>query len=294
MIHSMTGFGRAEVTAPKFVLRTEVRSVNNRGLKVVTRLHESFLGAEPRIEKIVREHVHRGSVQVAIAMEDLTGDPGYAFDVAALRRYSEQLDQVRQELQCVGNFTFDALISLPGTLRKTGALEEMPKAQWEACEDALRRALADMLHMREEEGAFLWREIEERRDLIRALLDQVETRVPDMVKEYSVRIQERLTRLLEAAGSGLSPDDFRREVAVYADRSDVSEEIARMRSHLSQVDGLAENGGPIGRRLEFIAQELFREANTIASKACDPKMVHLALDIKTEVEKLREQALNLQ
>ena len=290
----MTGFGRAEETRPTFVLRVEARSVNNRSLKVVTRLHDRLLGAEPRIEKLVRERVSRGTVQVVVAMEEISGDPGYTFDVSAMRKYAEALQQLRKELGCVGEVTFDTLVSLPGTLRKTADLAEMPAELWEACAQALGRSLDEMVAMREEEGGFLWNHIQERRALIEQALDRIQARLPAMIKEYADRLRGRLAKLLEAAETSLCHDDFRREIAIFADRSDISEEIARMRSHLSQFDDLAENDQPVGRKLEFIAQELFREANTIGAKACDARMVHDALDIKGEVEKLREQAINLE
>jgi len=294
MIRSMTGFGRAEMTRDGSVVRTEVRTVNNRNLKVILRLPERLACCESALEKLVQQRAARGTVYVTVAFECLAGDSGYSFDVAVMERYWRELAQVREQLESVGEVTLDTLASLPGVLRKTPILEDLPPATWAHVEAVVAQALDAMVAMRAEEGAFLWKDMLERRDAIGRLVDKVETHQPTMLEQYRKRLADRLNRLMEGVNSQLVPDELAREIALFADRSDISEEISRMRSHLQQIGELDSNDGPRGRRLEFITQEMFREANTMASKAADADTVRDILDIKVEVEKLREQATNVE
>ncbi|HRU06834.1 MAG TPA: DUF1732 domain-containing protein, partial [Candidatus Brocadiia bacterium] len=161
----------------------------------------------------------------------------------------------------------------------------------EAC---LREACAGMTAMREEEGRFLWNDILERCAVIEKLLAKVEARVPGMLDEFRERLAKRLSLLLAKMGDELRPEEIHREIALYTDRSDINEEISRMRSHLAQMRDCPASKEPVGRRIEFIVQEMFREANTMGSKSNDPDMIHDIVDMKSELEKLREQAFNIE
>jgi uncharacterized protein (TIGR00255 family) len=288
MIRSMTGFGFGSSETSRFALRAEVRSVNNRNLRVTLRLPERLQALEPEFEKMLREAMSRGTVTVVITVDDMSGDPGYALDTAAIQFYRDALKKVAK-----GPVPLAVLLTLPGTLRKK-PVEEIPDELVTAAREAMQRAIRQLVAAREAEGAFIWKDMTARCRAIAALLERVEARIPRMIEDYRRRLSDRLAKLLEGVGATITLEDVRKEVALFADRSDVSEEITRLRSHLALMAKADSRDEPYGRKLEFILQEMFREANTMGSKATDAEMVQEMLDIKSEIEKLREQALNVE
>jgi len=294
MARSMTGFGRGEARRGRFAVQAAVRSVNNRGLRVSLSLGERLQAMELDLQRLVRGRVSRGSVSVAVEAEELDATPGYVVDAAVIRYYWEALRGLRQELGLEEPLSLGLLATLPGAVRRRSEPGEIPEDLRLAAREAVEAALEVMVRARETEGRSTWKEVGLLCERIRELVGQVEARVPEMVEAYRVRLSERLGRLLERVESDLREEDLRRELAIYAERSDISEEIARLRGFLDMIQGLGAEEGPVGRRLEFIAQEMFREANTMASKAAGARIAQVALDIKTEVEKLREQAANIE
>jgi uncharacterized protein (TIGR00255 family) len=288
MIRSMTGFGLGSSDTGRFAVRAEVRSVNNRNLRVTLRLPERLQALEPEFEKMLRDAMSRGTVTATIMMDDLTGDPGYALDAAAIKFYRDALKKIEK-----GKAPLAVLITLPGAVRKK-PVEEIPDELATAARGAMRKAIQELVAAREAEGAFIWKEMTARARAVGALLERVEARIPRMIEEYRRRLSDRLAKLLDGIGAAITPEDVRKEVALFADRSDVSEEITRLRSHLALMAKADSQNEPYGRKLEFIMQEMFREANTMGSKATDAEMVQDMLDIKSEIEKLREQALNVE
>jgi uncharacterized protein (TIGR00255 family) len=289
MPKSMTGFGRGEAESETYSVRAEVRSVNNRNLRVIFRMPELLQALEADFNKVMREAAFRGSVTVTFNLEDLSGDPGYLIDTEALRHYRDTLLKLDPE----GNVPPASLVTLPGVLRKK-TTDEVAADLGPIVLSALEKALRALVASRETEGRFIWEDMIARCAVIRKLLQSIESRMPAMVEEYRARLAERLGNLLRGVSAELTQDDLRKEIALFADRSDISEELTRMRSHLELMEGLGGAEVPIGRKLEFITQEMFREANTMTSKASEAAIVHDALDVKAEVEKLREQALNIE
>jgi len=294
MIRSMTGFGRAEAQTETFSLRVEIRSVNNRNIRVSFRLPEKLQGLESELEKQLRKHIVRGSVNVAISLDELTPQSPYSIDADIVRRYRDELSALGKELGLSGEVSIDALMTLPGVIQKQRAIEDIPEALVGLLNRTLDEAASALVRMREQEGATIWKDIAARCERIGAIVAKVEARVPKMVEEYTSRLSERLRKLLQKVETGLNEEDFRREVALYADRSDISEEIVRLRSHVELMQGTDGGEEPCGRRLEFMAQEMFREANTMAAKSNDATMVQEILDIKGEIEKIREQVMNVE
>lgn len=294
MIRSMTGFGDAQASTQEFAVRVEVRSVNNRNLRVAFRLPDSLLGSEPSLEKKVRGFVSRGTVTIAMTLDDLTGEPGYVVDEVAIRRYRQALQTLGEESGMEGEVPLSVLITLPGVVRKSKSAEEIPEDLRNAVCEALHAALTGLVASREQEGEAIRKDIESRCEYVGTLLDSVERRAPKMVEEYRKRLSERLQKLLAGVESSLPEDELCRQVALFADRSDISEEISRMRSHLALMKGAGSGLEASGRKLAFISQEMFREANTMASKANDAETIAAVLDIKAEIEKIREQAMNVE
>ena len=288
MVRSMTGFGLGSSETGRFAVRAEVRSVNNRNLRVTLRLPERLQGLEPEFEKMLRDAMSRGTVTAAVAVDDMSGDPGYVLDTAAIEFYREALKKIGK-----GKAPLAVLVSLPGAIRKK-PVEEIPAELAAAVREAMQRAIKQLVAAREAEGAFIWKDMAARCRAIGAIVERVEGRVPRMIEEYRRRLSDRLAKLLNGIGATITQEDVRKEVALFADRSDISEEITRLRSHLALMAKADAQDEPYGRKLEFVIQEMFREANTMGSKATDAEMVQDMLDIKSEVEKLREQALNVE
>jgi len=288
MVRSMTGFGLGMSRTDRFAVRVEVRSVNNRNLRVTLRLPERLQGMEPELEKMFHNAVSRGAVSAAVSLDDVSGDPGYVLDTAAIQFYRKALRKIKAE-----KVPLSALIALPGVIRKKSA-EEVPEELAAAVRDAVKAAVQQFIAARETEGAFIWKDMTARCRTVSALVERIEARIPSVIEDYRRRLSDRLAKLLSGVGSSMSVEDLRKEVALFADRSDVSEEITRLRSHLALMAGPGGRDEPYGRKLEFITQEMFREANTMASKATDAEMVQEMLDIKSEIERLREQALNVE
>ena len=284
----MTGFGLGSSETGRFALRAEIRSVNNRNLRVTLRLPERLQALEPEFEKMLRDAMSRGTVTVAVTVDDTSGDPGYSLDTAAIEFYRDALKKIEKT-----KVPLSVLLTLPGAVRKK-PVEEIPDELAKAAREAMQRAVRQLVSAREAEGAFIWKDMTARCRAIGALVERVEGRIPRMIEEYRRRLSDRLAKLLEGVGTAITPEDVRKEVALFADRSDISEEITRLRSHLALLAKADSQNEPYGRKLEFIMQEMFREANTMGSKATDAEMVQDMLDIKSEIERLREQALNVE
>ncbi len=288
MVRSMTGFGLGSSQTGRFAVHAEVRSVNNRNLRVTLRMPDSLQAFEPEFEKMLRDAMSRGTVTAAVTVDDVSGDPGYVLDTAAIEFYREALKKIEK-----GKVPLAVLVSLPGVIRKK-PVEEVPVELVAAVREAMQRAVKQLVAAREAEGAFIWMDMTARCQAIGVLVERVEARIPRMIEEYRRRLSERLAKLLNGIGATITQEDVRKEVALFADRSDISEEITRLRSHLALMAKADAQDEPSGRKLEFVMQEMFREANTMGSKATDAEMVQDMLDIKSEIEKLREQALNVE
>jgi uncharacterized protein (TIGR00255 family) len=287
MIRSMTGFGRGQAGAGQFTVKAEARSVNNRNLRMVWRLPDRLQGMETDLEQLSREYLLRGTVTVAVTLDDNSGDTGYILDAAAIQHYRESLRAAGEEVP------LSVLLTLPGAIRRKSG-DEVPEELAAAVRDAVRAAMVELVAARAREGQFIWNDMLARCKTIGEIIDRVEKRGPQVVEEYRKRLGERLAKLLQGSGSPLAEEDFRREVALFADRCDISEETTRLRSHLALMSKAGAVSEAYGRKLEFLMQEMFREANTMGSKSNDSGIVHEVLDVKAEVEKLREQALNVE
>ena len=287
---SMTGFGRGEAAGARATVQAEVRSVNARHLKVSVRAPGDVEGVVPAIEALVRARVARGTVNVHVHLDRTAAGPGMRIDEEALRGYAEAALRALP-LDSRARLDAGALLRLPGVLVETtddDANDEAPAL----IESAVRAALDGLLDMRAREGEAL-------AGVLIGLLDDVESRanaigerVPDALAEHRARLAERIAALLDDSDV---PDELvARESAVLAERSDVAEELDRLTSHLAQARAAMSADGERGRRLEFLAQEMGREANTIASKSGDQDIRTHALEMRLVVDRLKEQAANVE
>jgi uncharacterized protein (TIGR00255 family) len=283
----MTGFGRASIEAGERRLRVEIRSVNHRGLDLKIRGTESdaYCGAE--ISRVVRAAVERGAVTVHVREESAGGAAG--IDEARVRAAYNVLEQLRQQLEIdepVGLSTVAAFM----TLGTGSALEG--EALWEALRPAVEAAIAELIATRQQEGQVLAADIGGHR----ARLVELAAALREATLPLAERFARRLTERLEAfrGQPGFEPGRMAQEAALMADRLDVSEELVRLETHLARAGELGAARGAVGRKLDFVIQEIGRELNTIASKAQDAGVAGLVIDAKAELERMREQAQNVE
>jgi uncharacterized protein (TIGR00255 family) len=296
---SMTGFGAAASDGPDGALRAEARSVNHRFLQLKLRLPDELAELEPRVEALARARLDRGAVTLTLELE--RGAPASAanFDAALARRYAEEARRVGRELGIGGELSLEALLALPGVVsaarpRDLGGADAALAARALATVEV---ALERLLEMRRAEGRALAADLEARAGELAATAAQLGARMPDAVRAQHDALRKRVAELL-GERAALAPADLARELALLADRADVSEELARVESHLAQLGRIlragAEKRQAVGRQLDFLVQELLREFNTAGSKCGDAAAAALVIEAKATLERLREQVQNVE
>jgi uncharacterized protein (TIGR00255 family) len=292
---SMTGFGRGSAGGEDFNVSVDLKTVNNRFLDVHLRVGAEMASVESLVRRRIGEKLSRGRVDVSINL-DRTNEMTYEVNRPLISGFIEAMRSVQREFNLAGEPDVNMLARLPGALqpvRDGGLTEEMTRG----IERAVDGALAELNQMREREGASLAAEMTTRLDAIERQVPIIETMAKELVEAYRARLQKRISEMLARDGLEIIELDQGRlaqEVAYLADRSDISEEIARLKSHVTQFRETISANGEAGKRLDFLTQELNREANTVLSKSTDLAIKEAALAIKTEVEKLREQVQNVE
>lgn len=288
----MTGYGRgdAEYAGAKFSV--ELNSVNRKSSDVVVNLPRDLAGLEPRIRKAIHEKITRGRLNVLIAyQESANGSRKLALDTALARSYHEAMLSLQSELSAPGEITIGTILQAPGVMRFSEQTIE-PEEAWPPLQRALGEALTELIKMREREGKHLAKDLIHRLKTMRKDIKAVRALHPEVTKKYRETLLERIAK----AGLDLALDDERllKEVSFFADRSDVSEELTRLESHLAQFAHHLRKNEPVGRTLEFITQEISRELNTLGAKANDALISQHVVASKAELEKIREQIQNLE
>jgi len=294
MALSMTGCGEGLARDEQGnTCRVEVRCVNNRFLKVALRAREGFSLLESRVEGVVRERVRRGAVQVAIDLVGPVAPASRGLDQVQLAAYLDQLEDFCATHDLPVPKSIDGLLALPGILIDSIPSQETIDAAWPLVTRALGEALDGLERMRRAEGDSMARDMLATCDEIRGLAATIRTRIPGVLADHRQRLRERVAKVVEQQGLALSDGDLAREIALLADRTDIAEELVRLESHLDQFARLLGEDSP-GRSLDFLSQELAREANTIGSKSADVPIAHAVVEVKTRVERLRELVQNLE
>jgi uncharacterized protein (TIGR00255 family) len=294
MIRSMTGFGEAEVETPVGVLRAEIRTVNHRFFSLNVRSPSALDRFEPKIREWLKDDLSRGHINLTYRIEGTDGEtgPALALDLDRARQYLRIFRELGQELGVPGDVTLEMLARQTDlVVRDTVEVPEIPE---DTVQDVTARAARAVVAMREREGRDLRADLEARLDAIASALDGIATDAPQRLVRERDRLRRSVTEL--AGDAAVDPDRLAREVALLADRWDISEEIVRLRSHLDHFRGMLEEDSaePVGKRLSFLVQEMHREANTIGSKANDAGIEHGVVAIKNEIERLREQVENVE
>jgi len=290
----MTGFGRAEVAGPTASLTVEARSVNHRHLDIAVRVPRALAAFELDVRRLVQTRLERGRVEVTV---QLTPAPGASsqtvgVDAALAAAYVARARELGNTLGVPGDVTLAWLLERPGVVRLDEAQAPAPEAAWPILAEAVGRALDALVARRAAEGEALAAELGALRADLQERVALITARMPAAVARYEERLRERIRGLL--AGAAVDEGRVLTEVAIWAEKTDVQEELARLRAHLTELGQVLERGGPAGRALDFLMQELNREVNTIASKADDLEVSQAALAAKGVVEKMREQAQNLE
>ena len=293
MIQSMTGFGAGECVDQEVAYAAELRSVNNRYLKLSLKLPDRFSFAEASVEKLLRSRLSRGSVTYALRVRDERATAG-AVSLAALQAYVEQLARVEVSAGVQRTIDLASLVTLPGVCQMPEVDEEARAQQLVVIERVTVSALDQLAEMRLQEGRALCDDLLQACGSLREQVDQIRTAAPRVIGEYHQRLSQRVALLLKESNLKLDEDSLRREVAIFAERCDVSEELARLGSHLDQFAELCRRDEQVGRKLDFLTQELLREANTIASKSNDAQITRCVLEAKVLVDRLREQVQNVE
>lgn len=291
-VRSMTGFGSAQARIGDRVFVIELRSVNHRYCDVRVHLPPELTGLEGRIEALVRRRVERGRVEVGVEVSFAPGaiaEP--RIDLARARGYRAALDRLAADLGIPAAVSLELIASAPGVVRPPDLTVDLDELST-ALEPAFEAALRDLLAMRDREGEALAAELQRRLVRAQGLVGAVRSHLPGSAKERRARLEARMNELL--GDRALDPGRLAMELAVLADRADVSEELARLDSHFAQLELLRSALEPVGRKLDFLLQELNREANTIGSKTASAAIAHVIVELKAELERMREQVQNVE
>lgn len=294
MVKSMTGFGRSEYTDDRRVVTAEVKSVNHRYCDISVRMPRKYSFAEEKIKSTAKKIIRRGKIEISVTVEN-TGDNDVSIKLnhAMAKRYAESLEELKGFLGMDDSVSLEYIASLPDVLKAVPDVEdedEITRVLCAAVEEAVKRHD----EMRITEGAKLAEDILMRADLIAGLVKEIEERSPQTVSEYAEKLRARITEMI--GGTIVATEErILLEAAVFADKVNVTEETVRLASHIQQLKKIiSESGQPDGKKLDFLVQEMNREANTIGSKANDLTITGNVLAIKSEIEKIREQVQNIE
>lgn len=294
MIRSMTGYGSAELADAGIAYAVEIRSVNHRYLKLSIRLPERLSFAEPHVDRLLRHRLSRGSVTYSLRVREEQDDLAAGVDRAVLQSYVNQICGVTVPQGVQVTLDLAQVAALPGVCVPPETDDAARQRYLAAIEQVTARALDSLMTMRTEEGKALRADMLDACGQVRGLLDGIREASPRVVLEYQDRLRDRVQQLLSNGGYKLEEDGLMREVAIFAERCDISEELARLSSHLDQFRQLCDRPEEVGRTLDFLAQELLREANTIAAKSNDGQIARSIIEVKALIDRLKEQVQNVE
>jgi uncharacterized protein (TIGR00255 family) len=290
----MTGFGDGRSQSERVAAAVEVRAINNRYLKITAKLPDAYAALEGEVEKTVREAISRGTVMVAVRVDRLGIDQRYLLNRKVLEDYWRQIHQVVELIPSAASPDFGSLLQLPGVITEEGHAGDEAEADWPVLRAALRQALDKLGEFRVVEGRSMEQDLRVNAQIIREQLDQVASYAPQVVRDFRDRLLERVRELVAATDASVGSSDLIREVSIYSERCDINEEITRLRSHLEQFAAFLVQDSSQGRKLEFLSQEMFREVNTIGSKANHVPIAHCVVEMKAAIEKMREILQNVE
>jgi len=291
---SMTGYGRGECAQDGFKVTVELSSVNRKQTEISVYLPRELEALESRIRDEINRRVARGRLTVKVSMHAADGSSTgrVRLNVPLAKAYARELNRLAKELKLAGAVTIEALLRAPGVLQTDEGLTDA-EAFWPAVEKSLNKGLDALVKMREREGTHLTRDLQKRIAVVEKSVERVQKQAPEVVKRFQEQLRERI-RNAGLEMPGVDDERLLKEVVYFADRSDISEELTRLQSHFQQFDDCVKSREPVGRTLDFLAQEMNREVNTIGSKANDAVISREVVTLKAELEKFREQVQNVE
>lgn len=290
MLLSMTGYGEAHHEQDGMFVAMEMRSINSRHFKLSTRLGEGYAILEPKVDQAIRQTIRRGTVQLTMRVTHRHRPEDYRINTDVVAAYQDQLAKLSDEQPT----PIAALLQLPGVVDERSSRVVDTEADWPVIETALAQAMEKLFEMRRDEGRAMAADLGANCQAIADELTKIEEIAPMVSEGYRDRLHERLNKMLKQHGLTIEPADILREVSIFAERSDISEEVVRLRSHLQQFAATLEFKESSGRKLEFVTQEMFRETNTIGSKANNVDISRHVIEIKANVERIREMIQNVE
>lgn len=294
MISSMTGFGQACSEVDGVVYTVEVRSVNNRYFKAQIRVPDIAAYLEGEIERLHRDSIHRGTINYTLRMKNISGEAFFDIDENAMRTYIQRLNDLLGDNDGHSRIDLASLLSLPGIVQPVVPDQAHMDKMRQVILSLTRESLEMLKQSRSEEGQSVVVDLLANLDRIAENLEIVRGRVDNVIQEYHTRLKDRVDRLLAKAQLNIDQDLLAREVAVFAERSDIAEELSRLSAHLEQFRKCCQAGGAVGRRLDFMTQEMLREANTIASKSSDTTINQSVIEMKCAIDRIKEQVQNVE
>lgn len=294
MIKSMTGFGRSEYTDGKRNIIVEIKSVNHRYSDIAVKMPRRYSFAEEKLKGVVKDIARRGKIDVSINVENITEeDTNIRLNTMVAKQYYDNLRELQKSFTVSGEITLQFLSTLPDVMKAVPDLED-EEAIYKSLEVPVREAAKKLNEMREIEGLKLAEDIIKRGRIIKELVKIIDARSPEVTKNYAEKLQNRIKELI-GSHVPIPEDRILVEAAIFADKCSITEELVRLNSHIIQLeDIITKSNQPDGKKLDFLVQEMNREANTIGSKANDLEITNHVLEIKSEIEKIREQVQNIE
>jgi len=294
LLLSMTGFGEAQSQQDGLAVAIEVRTINSRFFKLSVRSGEGYAAWEPQIESLVRKSIRRGTIQVNVRITRTSSPDDFKLNVDVLDGYRRQLEALCRQWKVTDDVVPQSLLTLPGVVDECSGNEVDLTGDWPIVEQTLKQAMRSLAEMRANEGRAMADDLGDNCRTIGDSLEEIRRRAPEVVDAYRTRLEERLKKTLDEYDVELNPSDVIREVSLFADRGDISEEIVRLASHLEQFAAIMDLKESSGRKLEFLTQEMLRETNTIGSKANDVEIARHVIEIKAAIERIREMIQNIE
>lgn len=291
----MTGFGNATTQSDCCDVSVELKAVNNRYLKLSMRLPDMVTRFEPDIEKLIRSAMARGSVQLSVRIRLHGRSSGYAIDKDVLSGYVAQLAELEKDgLSVAGQPPLSDLLQLPGVVTESEVSIGVVETIWPQLQETLAEALKQFSEFRSTEGESMRIDLKSQVELIEQQVSSVAEKAPGVVAEYREKLLDRVRKALDDTEARIDDSDVIRDVALFADRCDINEEITRLGSHIDQFYKFLDSPQSMGRKLEFVGQEMFREINTIGSKANNVEIAHCVVEMKASIERIREVLQNVE
>lgn len=291
---SMTGFGQASKATSEYEVSVEVKAVNNRFLRISTRMPDCISPLEADVERLVRESVARGTVNVNVRITPVGQTVRYHLESKLLSNYWESINAVARSLSINADALAPSLLSLPGVVNDRLSDQFDPREQWPLVNSVLSAALTSMTQFRKAEGQVMSEGLAELCQEMRKQLENIKVRSKAIVIEYRDKLVQRVSELLGSLNASVTGSDVIRDVSIYADRSDINEEITRLSCHIDQFEKLLVDKDSQGRRLDFLSQEMVREINTIGSKMADVQAAHSVVEMKLAAERIKEILQNVE